>query len=390
MQQTWLCVSGGTPGTWVNIPTVAGATAYVTATNAPTFALAVAATVAADNAPDFGSATDAFVVASQVARVGKVQHFANSTFYFGAPGSEVLYTVPNGTYATLADLEAAMLDATGGSGAFGDFVTLSDDGTTITATAKTPGTSMNGWDFLSGTSGDDFLHFAFNIAYGAPGFANGQTLASGADAPGIIVTAGVNDTFKYGAAGSELVYTVAPGTYATLTEVDTAMAGATHGTAHLSALLTFTDDGAHIVATSTVAGSSYNGNNFLTGIHDFLVDSGFANAQALANGIDSALTVHAGVNDTFQYGAPGAEVIYTVAPQSFTTLVDVANGMASATDSLGNHWYSVGAMTNNGTKLVAHAPAEGPNYNGWDFLTGATDFLADSGFTDTQALAGGA
>jgi hypothetical protein len=92
----------------------------------------------------------------------------------------------------------------------------------------------------------------------------------------------------------------------------------------------------------------------------------------------------------FKFGAPGSEVVYTVAPGVYSTLIDIASAMASATDSHGNHWYSVGAMTNNGIKLVAHAPAEGPEYNGWDFLTGATDFLADSGFTNGQTLAGGA
>jgi hypothetical protein len=390
MQQTWLCVSGGTPGIWVNILTVAGATAHVTATNAPTFAAAVAAHVTATNTPDFGSATDAFAVASQAARVGKVVTGANSTFYFGAPGSEVLYNVPSGTYATLADLEAAMLDATGSSGVFGDFVTLTDDGTTITATAKTPGTSMNGWDFLSGAFVDDFLRFDVNPAYAAPGFASGQALASGTDTPGLVVTTGVNDTFKYGAVGSELVYTVAPQTCTTLAEIESAMGAATHGAAHLSALLTFTDDGTKVVATSTVAGASYNGHDFLTGATDFLSGSGFASAQALGGGIDATLTVQSGVNDTFKYGAPSAEIIYTVAPQALTTLVEVANAMASATDSHGNHWYSVGSMTNNGSKLFAHALAMGPEYNGWDFLSGASDFLAPSGFTNGQALAGGA
>jgi hypothetical protein len=373
-------------GTSTNAP---GAQAAVDAAGAPTFAAAVAAHVTATNTPDFGSATDAFVVANQAARVGKVA-IDNNQFYFGAPGSEVLYTVPIDTYATLADLEAAMLDATGGSGAFGDFVTLTDDGTTITATAKTPGTSMNGWDFLAGPAGRDFLHFAINPAYAAPGFASGQALAGGADAPGLVVTTGVNDTFKYGAVGSELVYTVAPGTYTTLAEIEAAMSAALDSSsAPLSAVVTLTDNGTELVATAVVGGSSYNGWDFVTGWNDFLAASGFANGQALAGGDDGELVVVAGVNDTFQFGAPGSEVTYTVAPGSYTSLFEVATAMSAALDSSSAPLSAVVLVGALAFVLYAQAVAVGSSYNGWDFLAGTTDFLAASGFTAGQALEGG-
>jgi len=380
MQQTWLCVSGGSPGTWVNVLTHTGVTASVTATNAPTMAEAVAPTVIATNSPAINAAETAFTNASDSPLL--FNNFTPRTFKFGAPGSEVLYTVGAGDYRTIGGFMAGMLAAIGGSGTFGDSCGLSNNGSVLTATALATGSTYNGWRFLD-TGGNQWLEYT--------GFANDQALEGGTDA-GLTVVTGVNDIFKFGPPGSEDTYTVASGIYATVTDLATAMNDA-EDTAHnpFSAQGCPIDgSGSSLVSTALVSGTFYNRWDFLAGATDFLADSGFTSGQALAGGIDGGLTVTAGVSDVFKFGAPGSEVVYTVAPGVYSTLIDIASAMASATDSHGNHWYSVGAMTNNGIKLVAHAPAEGPEYNGWDFLTGATDFLADSGFTNGQTLAGGA
>jgi hypothetical protein len=358
---------------------VPGAFASVLATNEPSLGIAAYATVTATNTPTFsGASTAAFAQAAHGAHGGNV---ADTTFGFGPPGEEVIYTVGGNNYRSYAQIIAAMLAATGGTGPTGTFADVANvtEFTGLVVTILTPGAEYNGWDIIDNGSG--WLYVA--------GFTSGQTLAGG-NSPVLTVVSGVNDTFKYGVPGNEAIYTVAPQVCTTLAEVEAAMSAAVHGSGNLSTLLTLTDDGTHIIATSKTVGKAFNGNDFLSGATDFLAASGFVTGQALSSGSDAGLIVHAGVNDTFRFGAPSHEVIYTVSPQTFTTLVEVANGMASATDSHGNHWYSVGSMTNNGSKLFAHALAMGPEYNGWDFLTGATDFLADSGFTNGQALAGGA
>jgi len=265
-------------------PTFAGGdAAAVTADTPPTIPAATPASVTADAAPTIPAPVPAYVVASAPARVGEVGE-GNETFQFGPAGSEVLYTVAAGTYATLADLEAAMLAATGGSGTFGDFVTLADDGATITATAKAGSGADNGWDFQSGTGGD-FLHHFFNVAYAYPGFAAGDTLAGGS-AGGLVVTTGANDTFKFGAPGGEVVYTVAAGTYTTLADVANAMLGAENPghTGTLFDIVAVDVSGTKLEAVTVLGGVTWNGWDFLTGATDFLAASGFANAQSLEGG----------------------------------------------------------------------------------------------------------
>jgi hypothetical protein len=360
--------------------------AAATAGSAPTIPAAIAARVTATNPPTIPAPVPAYVVASAPARVGEVGE-GNETFQFGPAGSEVLYTVAAGTYATLADLEAAMLAATGGSGTFGDFVTLADDGATITATAKAGSGADNGWDFQSGTGGD-FLHHSFNVAYAYPGFAAGDTLAGGS-AGGLVVTTGANDTFKFGAPGGEVVYTVAAGTYTTLADVANAMLGAENPghTGTLFDIVAVDVSGTKLEAVAV--GSAYNGWDFLTGATDFLAASGFANAQSLEGGVAAGLAVITGTNDTFKFGAPGGEVVYTVAAGLYTTLAEVEAAMGAAVDPATDALSVLVTVTDNGTELVATAVTSGAGYNGWDFLAGAHDFLADSGFANAQALEGG-
>jgi len=362
--------------------------AAATAGSAPTIPAAISARVTATNPPTIPAPVPAYVVASAPARVGEVRD-DNETFQFGPAGSEVLYTVAAGTYATLADLEAAMLAATGGSGTFGDFVTLADDGATITATAKAGSGADNGWDFQSGTGGD-FLHHFFNVSYAYPGFAAGDTLAGGS-AGGLVVTTGANDTFKFGAPGGEVVYTVAAGTYTTLADVANAMLGAENPghTGTLFDIVAVDVSGTKLEAVTVLGGVTWNGWDFLTGATDFLAASGFANAQSLEGGVAAGLAVITGTNDTFKFGAPGGEVVYTVAAGLYTTLAEVEAAMGAAVDPATDALSVLVTVTDNGTELVATAVTSGAGYNGWDFLAGAHDFLADSGFANAQALEGG-
>jgi hypothetical protein len=99
------------------------------------------------------------------------------------------------------------------------------------------------------------------------------------------VVANSNDEFGFGPNGSEAVYTVAPGTYTTIDQLRAAMNNATKsGGAHLSDLVTITNDDSLFTATATTEGSAFNGYDFTTGTHDFLAATGFANGATLSNG----------------------------------------------------------------------------------------------------------
>ena len=259
-------------------------------------------------------------------------------------------------------------------------VYLTDDGTTLTLATVGNGPYLNGWDLLTGAT--DFL--------AASGFSSGQALEGGSTDGGLVVAAAFNDTFQFGAPGSEVVYTVAPGTYTTLAEVAAAMLGAENPghTGTLFDIASIDVSGSKLEAVTVLGGGTWNGWHFLTGATDFLAASGFANAQALEGGTDGGLVVVTGDNDTFKFGPPSSEAVFTVAPGTYTTLAEVAAAMSAAVD--GSMAFSVVVtVTDDGTNLVATSVAVGSACNGWHFLTGATDFLAASGFSNGQALEGG-
>jgi hypothetical protein len=211
------------------------------------------------------------------------------------------------------------------------------------------------------------------------------------------VVAGVNDTFKYGPPGGEIIYTVAPGSYTTIFELSTALNAATGGGG------TFGDVGGifpldpadtSLFGTAPARGPRWDGWDFLTGPTDILAATGFSSGQALSGGdAETPVVVAGGANDTFQFGAPGSEDTYTVAPGSYATSADLAAAMAAATKPGGAALSAiVGIATGSGGLLgyfVATAAAVGNTWNGWDFLSGATDFLNESGFLSGAALAGG-
>ena len=361
-------------------PTFAGGdAAAVTADTPPTIPAATPASVTADAAPTIpaGPQTASVTAAAPATVPTVVVEGVNDTFKFGAPGSEVVYTVAPGTYTTLAELEGAMDTALFGTGVY-----LTDDGTTLTLATVNPGPDFNGWDLLTGAT--DFL--------AASGFSSGQALEGGSTDGGLVVAAAFNDTFQFGAPGSEVVYTVAPGTYTTLAEVAAAMLGAENPghTGTLFDIASIDVSGSKLEAVTVLGGGTWNGWHFLTGATDFLAASGFANAQALEGGTDGGLVVVTGDNDTFKFGAPSSEVTYTVAPGSYTTLAEVAAAMSAAVDGSSSPLSAVVVVGGPGaTALYAQAVEVGASYNGWDFVTGATDFLAASGFTSGQALEGG-
>ena len=206
------------------------------------------------------------------------------------------------------------------------------------------------------------------------------------------VTEGVNDTFLFGPAGFESAWVVAPGTYETIDALQAAMLAAVGSGVTFGDDCQLANDGATLTATAGAPGSAFNGYDFLSGTNDFLADSGFSNAQALEGGADGGLVVTEGVNDTFQFGPAGHEVTYTVAPGTEADGTAVAVAMAAAEDAGSSPLSAlVGVAFDAGSgKLVATAVVAGAGPNGDDFLTGATDFLADSGFSNAQALEGGA
>jgi hypothetical protein len=370
-----------------------GTPATVTADAAPDFAGGWDATVTADAPPEIASATVTATDAPEIAAPAKATvtagggptvplHILVSKYFkFGAPGSELVYTVAPGNYTTLAALDAAMQAAAAPDlSTLGDICTVSDDGTDMVLTANATGDTWNGWHLQPGPGGD-FLAYS--------GFTNGQALEGGT-AGGLTVVEGSNDRFQFGAPGSEVHYYVAAGNYATAADIAAAMAAAVDTeSAPLSALVGIAaGEAGKLIATAVTPGSSYNGYDFLAGPTDFLAGSGFSSGQALEGGQNAGLTVVEGVNDTLKFGAPGEEATYTVAPGNMTTLVEVELAMLAATAGA-VPLYSVVGLGDNGTELTAGALSPGSSYNGYDFLAGPTDFLAGSGFSSGQALEGG-
>jgi hypothetical protein len=346
----------------------AGTYAKVEAAGAPDIPAAVPATVTADAALTLEAGADAYVVAAGEATVPTtVVEGVNDTFKFGPPGEELIWTVAPGDYTTLAELEAAMLAAlVYGTQPLSTVVGLTDDGTTITATSTTAGAAYNGWDFLTGAT--DFL------------------AASGIE--------GVNDTFEYGQPSAEVAYTVAPSSYGDGDAVAVAMAAATNSDAlplSASVGIAFDAGSGKLVATAVYPGTGQNGDDFLTGATDFLAGAGFTSGQALEGGVDAGLVVIEGTNDTFKFGQLAVEQVYTVAPGTYADAAALAAAMAAATNPEPVPLSDFVAMTvdSDTGALVATAVEEGAGPNGWDFVTGATDFLAGSGFTSGQALGGG-
>jgi hypothetical protein len=266
-----------------------------------------------------------------------------------------------------------------------------------------------------GTPGPGGGTYASVVAAAAPTFAGGahaslagsdpsscfaaiaQVVAAAPPTLPTVVVAGVNDTFKYGAPGAEVVYTVAPGSYGTIFALSTALNAATGGGG------TFGDVGGifpldpadtSLFGTAPARGPRWDGWDFLAGPTDVLAATGFSSGQALSGGdAETPVVVAGGANDTFQFGAPGSEDTYTVAPGSYATSADLAAAMAAATKAGGAALSAVvGIATGSGGSLgyfVATATGAGGTWNGWDFLSGATDFLNESGFLSGGALAGG-
>jgi hypothetical protein len=302
-------------------------------------------------------------------------------FKFGAPGSELVYTVAPGNYTTLAALDAAMQAAAAPDlSTLGDICTVSDDGTDMVLTANATGDTWNGWHLQPGPGGD-FLAYS--------GFTNGQALEGGT-AGGLTVVEGSNDRFQFGAPGSEVHYYVAAGNYATAADIAAAMAAAVDTeSAPLSALVGIAaGEAGKLIATAVTPGSSYNGYDFLAGPTDFLAGSGFSSGQALEGGQNAGLTVVEGVNDTLKFGAPGEEATYTVAPGDYSSLAELETALGAAHD--GEVLLSTSLdFTDLGGKLIATMTVDGSGYNGYDLVAGPTDVLAATGFSSGQALEGG-
>lgn len=110
----------------------------------------------------------------------------NNTFRFGPAGSELTYTVANGTYSTEAAVVTAMNAALSGGIPLSNVATMYSAAAVntfgkIVAVGNTPGTSQNGYDFLSGLA-NDFLAYS--------GFANAQALGGGSTPSNPIFTSG--------------------------------------------------------------------------------------------------------------------------------------------------------------------------------------------------------
>jgi uncharacterized phage protein gp47/JayE len=101
---------------------------------------------------------------------------------------------------------------------------------------------------------------------------------------------------------------------------------------------------------------------------------------AAAPNLTTAITA---TNNTFQFGG----ITYTVAAGTYTTLATFMAAMQTATSASGA-LSTVVNLTNNGTELIATSVTSGPAPNGLSFAEG-NGFLALSGFTAGQALAGG-
>lgn len=100
-------------------------------------------------------------------------------------------------------------------------------------------------------------------------------------------------------------------------------------------------------------------------------------------------TVIAATNDTFGYGPFGSETNYTVAPGVYTTADDLAAAMSAAVDGSSNPLSDVVGITNIAGTFTATTVSAGYDSSGPDLITGATDFLAASGFSNGQQVGGG-
>lgn len=82
---------------------------------------------------------------------------ANDTFVYtsdGGQGTPETFRIASGTYATLADIDAAVMAATGThSDVFGDYVTVTDDGTELIFTTVAYGNAQNGNTITEGNGG---------------------------------------------------------------------------------------------------------------------------------------------------------------------------------------------------------------------------------------------
>jgi general secretion pathway protein G len=257
-----------------------------TTTTSPAPLATTYASVTAEDSPAFGQ-TAASVTASGSPSTPNFNMLpAWAEFEFGPPDALVVYTAPTGQTYGAAGLAAAMNTAVDSSGQPLDaIVTISavpgvSDQLQATATNVGSGWKWNGWEFWDAPN---------NNLLESTGFVAGQALSGGGTAIPLVMTAGVNDEFEFGVPGAEVTYTVAPGSYATVAAVGAAMTAAKNSVGDaLGAVVNVTADSAksdnNLIATAVGAGSTYNRQDFLSGVDDFLAASGFVSGQTLAGG----------------------------------------------------------------------------------------------------------
>lgn len=109
--------------------------------------------------------------------------------------------------------------------------------------------------------------------------------ASGPPTAPLTIETGVNDEFGFGPGNSELVYTIAAGTYSTVADIASAMEAAVNGSSDpLSDVLTVVDSSGSLLATASADGAGFNAYDFAPGSNDALSALGFPVFQPMTGG----------------------------------------------------------------------------------------------------------
>lgn len=241
-------------------------------------------------------------------------------------------------------------------------------------TALTPSDLMQAQDTGTNTYR---LWPAMNAAYGWPFSVLVNTTGlppisayCTADAPAtypVTIATGVNDEFVLTLlpSGVPMTFTIAPGTYVNIAELENAVNGSQNGSAQYF--------------------------------------NHFANAtgptQHLAYGTPGGdlstqypITIATGINDTFYYTANGGgPVLYTIAPTTIHNIGEAETALYTAVNGSAGQFGVVTGVTpgNNGTGIWFQSEAFGEDHNGDTVTTGPNDALASFLLTSPVTLSGG-